>query len=233
MTPEKRYDIKMVITNELSSFQDFRKPYIIISMKNNGNEVHVGGEHKMKKIAVFCGSSDGSSKSYREGAVRLGEELAKRGITLVYGGSSIGLMGTVANAVLQGDGKAIGVIPKLLVDKEIAHQELTELYTVDTMHERKAKMAELADGFIAMPGGPGTMEEFFEVFTWAQLGLHRKPLGLLNINDYYNPLIALLDHMVEQQFLQEKNRSLALVDSDPGILLGKLFSNKTTDAKTT
>jgi uncharacterized protein (TIGR00730 family) len=151
--------------------------------------IFVGGNY-VKQLAVFCGSSNGASEAYKEGAIQLGKELAKRNITLVYGGASVGIMGAVANTVLNEGGKVIGVIPRLLEEREISHQHLTELHTVDTMHERKSKMAELADGFIALPGGPGTLEEFFEIFTWAQIGLHQKPCGLLNINQYYNPLIA-------------------------------------------
>ncbi|MBA4536176.1 TIGR00730 family Rossman fold protein [Bacillus aquiflavi] len=175
----------------------------------------------MKRLAVFCGSSNGATEAYKEGAVQLGKQLAERNITLVYGGASVGMMGTVADTVLKEGGNVIGVIPKLLEEREIAHQHLTELHTVNTMHERKAKMADLADGFIALPGGPGTLEEFFEIFTWAQIGLHKKPLGLLNINNYYHPLIHMLDHMVEQQFLQEKYRSLAILDSNPKTLIDK------------
>lgn len=175
----------------------------------------------VKRLAVFCGSSNGATEAYKEGAVQLGKQLAERNITLVYGGASVGMMGTVADTVLKEGGNVIGVIPKLLEEREIAHQHLTELHTVNTMHERKAKMADLADGFIALPGGPGTLEEFFEIFTWAQIGLHKKPLGLLNINNYYHPLIHMLDHMVEQQFLQEKYRSLAILDSNPKTLIDK------------
>lgn len=178
----------------------------------------------MKKIAVFCGSSNGASIAYKEGAILLGKELARRGITLVYGGASVGIMGTVADAVLESGGQVIGVIPKMLEDREISHPNLTELIIVDSMHERKTKMAELADGFIALPGGPGTLEEFFEVFTWAQLGLHQKPCGILNINHYYDLLISLFDHMNEQQFLQDKYRSMALVDSDPADLIEKFHT---------
>lgn len=138
----------------------------------------------MKRLAIFCGSSNGASDVYIEGAKKLGKELAKRNITLVYGGASVGVMGAVANAVLEEGGYVIGVMPSFLEKREISHQNLSELIVVDSMHERKAKMADLADGFIALPGGPGTLEEFFEVFTWAQLGLHRKPCGLLNINHY-------------------------------------------------
>ncbi|WP_025027818.1 TIGR00730 family Rossman fold protein [Caldalkalibacillus mannanilyticus] len=175
----------------------------------------------MKSIAVFCGSSSGASEAYKEGAVQLGKELAQREITLVYGGASVGIMGTIADTVLAEGGKVIGVIPRLLEEREIAHQHLTELHVVDTMHERKAKLADLSDGFIALPGGPGTLEEFFEIFTWAQIGLHQKPCGLLNIQRYYDPLMSLLDHMVEQQFLQEKYRSLAILESDPKALLDR------------
>lgn len=186
----------------------------------------------MKRLTVFCGSSNGASDAYKEGAVQLGKELARRGITLVYGGASVGIMGAVADTVLKEGGKVIGVIPKLLEEREISHQHLTELYTVDTMHERKAKMAELADGFLALPGGPGTLEEFFEIFTWAQIGLHQKPFGLLNINEYYNPLVSLLDHMVDQQFMQEKYRTLAIIDSDPKVLIDKFHQYEPPAVKT-
>jgi hypothetical protein len=156
----------------------------------------------MKSIAVYCGSGDGAFPVYREGAARLGRELAKRQITLVYGGANVGLMGAVADAVLEGGGSAIGVLPRFLRDREIAHGGLTELILVDTMHERKAKMMELADGFIALPGGPGTLEEFFEVFTWGRLELHRKPVGLLNIQGYFDPLLAMFDTMEREGFMK-------------------------------
>ncbi|MFD4932314.1 TIGR00730 family Rossman fold protein [Peribacillus butanolivorans] len=173
----------------------------------------------MKTLAVFCGSSKGASNVYLEAAKKLGKELAKRNITLVYGGACVGIMGAVADSVLEADGKVIGVMPSFLEKREISHKNLTELIVVDSMHERKAKMAELADGFIALPGGPGTLEEFFEIFTWAQLGLHHKPCGLLNINHYYDPLVALFNHMSDEQFLHEKYRSMALVDVEPNGLL--------------
>ncbi len=175
----------------------------------------------MKSIAVFCGSSMGFKSSYREGAIQLGKELASQGITLVYGGASVGIMGTVADAVLESGGRVIGVIPKMLEDREISHPNLTELIVVHSMHERKTRMSELADGFIAMPGGPGTMEEFFEVFTWGQLGLHSKPLGILNIDHYYDLLIDFYRHMHKEQFLQEKYLSMLLHDSSPAALLEK------------
>ncbi|MFE4426536.1 TIGR00730 family Rossman fold protein [Peribacillus butanolivorans] len=173
----------------------------------------------MKTLAVFCGSSKGASTVYLEAAKKLGKELAKRNITLVYGGACVGIMGAVADSVLEAGGKVIGVMPSFLEKREISHKNLTELIVVDSMHERKAKMAELADGFIALPGGPGTLEEFFEIFTWAQLGLHHKPCGLLNINHYYDPLVALFNHMSDEQFLHEKYRSMALVDVEPNGLL--------------
>lgn len=175
----------------------------------------------MEKLAVFCGSSNGASDVYIEGAKKLGKELAKRNIVLVYGGASVGVMGAVADSVLEEGGYVIGVMPSFLKNREISHKNLSELIIVDSMHERKAKMAELADGFIALPGGPGTLEEFFEIFTWAQLGLHNKPCGLLNINHYYDPLIALFNHMSEEQFLHEKYRNMALIDSEPKGILDK------------
>ncbi|MFD2131599.1 TIGR00730 family Rossman fold protein [Pseudogracilibacillus auburnensis] len=175
----------------------------------------------MKNVAVFCGSSNGASNVYIDSAKKLGKELAKRNITLVYGGASVGVMGAVADAVLKEGGQVIGIMPSFLEQREISHQRLSELIVVDSMHERKAKMAELADGFVALPGGPGTLEEFFEIFTWAQLGLHQKPCGLLNINHYFDPLVELFNHMTKEQFLQEKYRSMALVDTEPNRLLEK------------
>ncbi|MEX3625568.1 TIGR00730 family Rossman fold protein [Viridibacillus arvi] len=178
----------------------------------------------MKTLAVFCGSSNGASDIYVEVAKKLGKELVKRDITLVYGGASVGVMGAVADAVLEAGGKVIGVMPSFLEKREISHKNLTELIVVDSMHDRKEKMAELADGFMALPGGPGTLEEFFEIFTWAQLGLHQKPCGLLNINHYYDPLIALFNHMSDEQFLHEKYRTMALVDIEPSGLLDQFNS---------
>ncbi|GIP28272.1 cytokinin riboside 5'-monophosphate phosphoribohydrolase [Paenibacillus sp. J23TS9] len=186
----------------------------------------------MKSVAVFCGSSIGASDVYAEGAKKLGNELAQRGITLVYGGSSVGVMGTVADAVLAGGGQVVGVMPGFLDKREISHKHLTELIIVDSMHERKAKMAELAEGFMTLPGGPGTMEEFFEVFTWAQLGLHRKPLGFLNINGYYDPLLEFFQHMAQEQFLHEKYLSMALVDTDAGRLLDQFNTYEPPAVKT-
>ncbi|MDA1477998.1 LOG family protein [Bacillus changyiensis] len=186
----------------------------------------------MKRLAVFCGSSLGASKVYKEGAVQLGQELAKRDITLIYGGASVGMMGTVADTVLAQGGQVIGVIPKMLEDREISHPGLTELIVVHSMHERKAKMAELADGFIALPGGPGTLEEFFEVFTWAQIGLHQKPCGLLNINHYYDHLISLFNHMTKEEFLQEKYRAMTVIEQDPERLIDRFSTYEAPSVKT-
>lgn len=186
----------------------------------------------MKKIAVFCGSSNGASEVYIEGAKKLGKELARRNIALVYGGASVGIMGAVADSVLEEGGYVIGVMPSFLEKREISPKGLSELIIVDSMHERKAKMADLADGFIAMPGGPGTLEEFFEIFTWAQLGLHQKPCALLNINHYYDPLIALFNHMSDEQFLHEKYRTMALIDNEPKELLDKFNTYEPPTVKT-
>ena len=167
----------------------------------------------MDSICVFCGSSFGKNPAYTEAARFLGETLANRNITLVYGGGNVGLMGTVADAALEAGGVVVGVIPKALVEREIAHQNLTKLHVVGSMHERKALMSELSDGFIALPGGNGTLEEFFEVLTWAQLGEHPKPCGLLNVSGYYDPLLTVFGHMVDQGFLAEKHRGIVQVES--------------------
>lgn len=186
----------------------------------------------MKRIAVYCGSSFGASESYREGAKQLGLELVKRNITLVYGGASVGLMGTVADTVLEAGGEAIGVIPNLLEEREISHNNLTKLYRVSSMHERKQKMADLADGFITLPGGPGTLEEFAEVFTWNQLGIHKKPIGILNLNNYYEHLIGLFNHMVKEQFLSDIHASMMFIDSDPANLLNEFDTFQAPEIKT-
>ena len=177
----------------------------------------------VKSLAVFCGSRIGASDIYIEEAKKFGTELAKRKITLIYGGSSVGIMGAIANSIIEAEGNVIGVIPKFLDQKERSHKNLSELIIVDSMHERKAKMNDLADGFIALPGGPGTLEEFFEIFTWAQLGLHQKPLGLLNINHYFDPLVDLFNHMTNERFMEEKHRSMALVDVDAKGLLDQFI----------
>ncbi len=182
----------------------------------------------MKKIAVFCGSSTGFDPCYVEAARALGKKLAEEEITLIYGGARAGCMGAVADAVIENNGKAIGVIPKKLMRVETAHDKLTELHIVETMHERKAMMAELADGFIALPGGSGTLEEWFEVLTWAQIGYHQKPCSILNINNYYTPLLALFDHMIEQGFVREEYRQLIIMEDDPAQIIARL---KTYQAK--
>ena len=186
----------------------------------------------MNRLAVFCGSKDGAHPVFREAAEKLGLALAARDIGLVYGGSRVGTMGAVADATLTAQGQAIGVLPHFLQEKELAHPELTELHLVHSMHERKAKMSELADGFIILPGGPGTMEEFFEVFTWAQLGLHEKPCGVLNIDGYYDPLVALFDTMERQGFLIPEHRSMLIVESDPDRLLERFSTYEAPHVKT-
>ncbi|HSK98845.1 MAG TPA: TIGR00730 family Rossman fold protein [Rubrobacteraceae bacterium] len=173
----------------------------------------------MKRVCVFCGSSTGSEPAYTEAARTLGQTLAREGITLVYGGGHVGLMGVVADAALRAGGEVVGVIPRSLLEREIAHTGLTNLRVVGSMHERKALMSDLSDGFIALPGGTGTLEEFFEVLTWAQLGEHRKPCGLLNAGGYYDPLLALFDHMVAEGFLSEGRRAMVLVAPKPDPLL--------------
>lgn len=171
------------------------------------------------KICVFAGSKPGAKCDYADAAWKLGCALVERGHELVYGGGNVGLMGVIADAVLELDGHVTGVIPDALLSQEVAHEGLSDLRIVRSMHERKALMAELSDGFIAMPGGIGTMEEFFEVLSWAQLGIHNKPCGLLNVAGYYQPLIRFLDHAVEHGFLKPKHRSLLIVESVPHRLL--------------
>jgi uncharacterized protein (TIGR00730 family) len=164
----------------------------------------------MKRVCVFCASSIGSRSEYRAAAEELGEELARRNIGLVYGGGNVGLMGALADAVLKARGEAVGVIPGHLMERETGHQGLTKLHVVRSMHERKALMADLADAFIALPGGFGTLEEFCEILTWAQLGLHAKPCALLNVLGYYTPLLSMFDHAVEEGLLKMENRRLVL-----------------------
>lgn len=176
----------------------------------------------MRRVCVFCGSSVGNQRAYSEAAEALGAVLAERGIGLVYGGGNVGLMGVIADAVMTRGGHVIGVIPQSLALREIAHTGITELRVVDSMHTRKAMMAELADAFIAMPGGVGTFEEFFEVVTWTQLGLHRKPCGLLNVSDFYAPLAAFIDQAVAEGFIKPVHRAAIVVDDDPASLLDAL-----------
>lgn len=178
----------------------------------------------MNSVCVFCGSHPGNDPAYASAAQELGRTLAERDITLVYGGGHVGLMGVVADAALGAGGEAIGVMPRSLVDREIGHTGLTKLHVVSSMHERKALMSELSDGFIALPGGNGTLEEFFEVLTWAQLGEHAKPCGLLNVAGYYDPLLKVFDRMVDRAFLRREHRDLVLVEEGPSALLGR-FEN--------
>ncbi|HEX8287655.1 MAG TPA: TIGR00730 family Rossman fold protein [Pyrinomonadaceae bacterium] len=174
----------------------------------------------MKRICVFCGSNNGSNPIYLETAEKVGEFLAANNIELVYGGGRVGLMGKIADTVLARGGKVIGVIPESLAVKEIAHQYTTKLHVVDSMHERKALMAEYADGFIALPGGFGTFEEFCEIVTWAQLGIHRKPCALLNVAGFYDNLIAMFDYSASQNFIRGEHRNLVLVGEDIENLFG-------------
>lgn len=176
----------------------------------------------MNSLCVFCGSNPGASPAYAEAAARLGRTLAGRGLTLVYGGGRVGLMGVVADAALAAGGKVVGVIPQALATRELAHGALSDLQVVGSMHERKARMSELADGFIALPGGIGTLEEWFEVWTWSQLGFQPKPCGLLNVAGYYDHLLAFLDHMTAERFLTDIHRGMAVVDDDPERLLHRL-----------
>lgn len=174
---------------------------------------------QLKNITVFCGSSSGKDPIFYEMAYKLGAELASKDIGLVYGGAKVGLMGAVANGVLEAGGKAIGVIPQFLKSVEIAHEQLTELIVVESMHQRKAKMDALSDGIIALPGGFGTLEELFEMLTWGQLGLHKKPVGILNIEGFYDSLMALTSQMVTAGFLKQQNQEMLLVDNSiPGLL---------------
>jgi uncharacterized protein (TIGR00730 family) len=176
----------------------------------------------VKRVAVFCGSSDRAAPVHADAATSFGALLARRGLGLVYGGSSVGLMGRCADAALAGGGEALGVLPRGLFAKEIAHRGLTELFVVETMHERKAKMAALADAFVALPGGLGTLEELFEVWTRAVLGIHQKPVGVLDVDGFYAPLLAFLDRAQRDGFLSAGHRSLLFVDDDPERLLDRM-----------
>ncbi|GMU67315.1 MAG: cytokinin riboside 5'-monophosphate phosphoribohydrolase [Acidobacteriota bacterium] len=176
----------------------------------------------MRAVAVFCGSRLGARRAYREAAAGFGRVLARRGLTLVYGGGNVGLMGVVADAALAEGGEVIGVIPAFLMDREVGHAGLSRLVRVESMHERKATMAGLSDAFVALPGGLGTLEEIFEVWTWNLLGLHAKPCGLLDVDGYFSPLVDFLDRTVEAEFVSREHRELLAVESDPGVLLDRL-----------
>lgn len=176
---------------------------------------------EIKRVAVFCGSNPGARPEYVAAAKSLGRTLAERGIGLVYGGSNVGLMAAIADEMMDELGDVIGVIPKTLVEREVANTALSDLRIVHSMHERKALMAELADGFIALPGGVGTLEEFFEIWTWAQLGMHRKPCGLLNAAGYYDPLLTFLDRSVEEKFVRQVHRQMVIVEAEAEALLDR------------
>lgn len=185
----------------------------------------------LTSLCVFCGSASGQKPLYTETAVKLGQSFLKRDIGLVYGGASVGLMGAIADTMLNDGGKVIGVMPQSLVDKEIAHKGLTNLHIVSSMHARKAMMADLSDGFLVMPGGLGTMEEMFEVWTWLQLGIHEKPIGLLNVDHYFDKMLAFLDHVVDQGFLKAEHKNLIQVDPTPEGLIDKLAAFKAPEIK--
>ena len=179
---------------------------------------------KMQSLCVYCGSSPGKSPDYMMAARELGAEFGQRGLTLVYGGSAVGLMGEVARSAIEAGGKVVGVITQALAEQNIAFKGLTDLRVVKDMHERKAVMAELSDGFIALPGGYGTYEEFFEALTWLQLGIHTKPCGLLNVNGYYDKLLEFLDHAVDEMFIYKPHRDLMLSSDKSGILLDQIMN---------
>ncbi len=178
----------------------------------------------MKRVCVFCGSASGRNSRYLDAARHMGRTLARRGMGVVYGGGGVGLMAAVADAALAAGGEVVGVIPRALQLRELAHDGLTALHVVGSMHERKAKMAELADGFVALPGGMGTLEEFAEILTWAQLGLHAKPCGLLDVEGYYRPLVAFFDHAEAEGFLRPEHRRLVLVAEDPDALVDRFLA---------
>jgi uncharacterized protein (TIGR00730 family) len=180
----------------------------------------------MRTVCVFCGARTGSDPAFAEAAKRFGAFLGRTGRTLVYGGGHVGMMGILADAALAAGGRVIGVIPQALVDKELAHRSLTELRVVDSMHARKALMAELADGFVALPGGIGTLEELFEIWTWGQLNLHAKPYGLLEVNGFFDPLLAFLDSLVEKGFVRPEHRAMLLVEPDPARLVERMASHR-------
>lgn len=214
-------------TSNLKIAHRFRFDGFSISNQTNwlvapDGQVSLHGSKFMKRLSVFCGSNHGSKAIFTEVARSLGTLMAQRNIGLVYGGGNVGLMGEIANAVLQAGGEVIGVIPEALAVREVAHEKLTELHVVKNMLERKALMAELSDGFIALPGGYGTLDELFEMLTWTQLGMHTKPCAILDIEGYYQKLLDFLAQMVEMQFLKAANHKMLLVETDPNVLLDKL-----------
>jgi uncharacterized protein (TIGR00730 family) len=179
---------------------------------------------EIRRLAIFCGSNPGARPDYIAAAHSLGKLLCERGVGIVYGGSNVGLMAALADTMLDELGDIIGVIPRMLVQREVANTALTDLRIVESMHERKAMMAELADGFVALPGGIGTLEEFFEIWTWGQLGMHEKPCGLLNVAGYFDPLLEFLDRAVAEKFVRDVHRKMVIVESDPAALLARFES---------
>ncbi|HKP21206.1 MAG TPA: TIGR00730 family Rossman fold protein, partial [Thermoleophilaceae bacterium] len=177
---------------------------------------------RVERICVFCGASPGARPEYRDATAELARLLVREGIGVVYGGGGVGLMGALADAVITAGGEVTGVIPRALVDREIAHRDVIDMRVVGSMHERKALMADLADAFIALPGGLGTLEELFEVYTWAQLGLHQKPCGLLNVEGYYDAMAEFLAHAVDERFVREEHRELLMIETAPSTLLHRL-----------
>jgi len=180
----------------------------------------------MKTVCIYCGSSPGRDPIYIDSAREMGKILAKQEVTLVYGGGSVGLMGALADSVLESGGKVIGVLPRFLDDKELGHESVTEMIRVNSMHDRKLTMSQISDGFLGMPGGFGTLEELAEILTWVQLGLINKPVGLLNVNHYYDHLIAMLDRMVDERLLKQENRRLLIESEDPAEILDLMRSFK-------
>ena len=178
----------------------------------------------MNSVCVFCGSNFGARESYAQAATAMGQSLARRGLNLVYGGAKVGLMGTLADAALAAGGTVTGVIPGALVAREIAHAGLTDLRTVASMHERKKLMADLSDAFVALPGGAGTLEEFFEVWTWAQLGHHRKPVAILNVDGFFDPLLVFVDRQRDEQFMRAEHRAMLIVETEPERLLDRFMT---------
>ena len=186
----------------------------------------------MKNIAIFCGSQKGKQLEYIQEAKQFATFLAKEGYTIVYGGGAVGIMGAIADAAIEAGGEVIGVMPNFLVEREIAHPNLTELHTVDTMHERKALMADLSDAIIALPGGAGTLEEFFEMFTWAQIGLHSKPIGLYNTLNYFNPLIEMFNHMISEEFIKEDYMKMVDIGDSPTEMIRLLKDHQDVPVRT-
>ncbi len=176
----------------------------------------------LNSICVFCGSKSGNDQQYRQAAIELGRLMAQHKMALVYGGGSVGLMGVIADSVLESGGQVIGVIPRQLATKELLHPGVTEMHVVDDMHTRKAKMSECSDAFIALPGGFGTLEELFEVVSWVQLGIYSKPVGLLNVAGFYDPLLKMVDHCIETEFIKSKYRDLIIADDTPATLIDHL-----------